>query len=344
MQKTLVIGGGPAGLACARRLAGRGKPVLLVEAGPDLGGHPRFYNCKAGERCRKCGACLVAEDAWRVRTDPAVQVCLESVVTGLEADLNGWQAQLQTPAGRLQYRADSLVLATGFATIAPDIRPEFGYGRYPKVITALELEQRLRRSEEWDGLLGVLPRIAVIQCYGSRSQRGGVPYCSRVCCLYAEKLGHLLVENITGATVDLFYMDRQSYPPVYAAGETGSLRYIRGIPSRVEGRPGGVLRIPHEEVLKSNLIQATYDWAVLCPAIVPNPETAGLYEALGVELDERGFVKTFAGNVTSRDGVYAAGTCLGPQTILESQSSGRAAADLILERSGIQLFQNAVED
>ncbi len=55
----IVIGGGPAGLACAAELAGRGVSVALLEKRQALGGRVQDLACKGAVRCRQCDVCRV---------------------------------------------------------------------------------------------------------------------------------------------------------------------------------------------------------------------------------------------------------------------------------------------
>ena len=69
------------------------------------------------------------------------------------------------------------------ATGATEEKPKsFGYGGSPKVLTQLELSDRLGRGEV------ALPKqatVAMIQCVEQRDAQR--PYCSRVCCTTAVK-------------------------------------------------------------------------------------------------------------------------------------------------------------
>lgn len=55
----VVIGGGPAGLACAAELAERGVSVALLEKRESLGGRVQDLSCKGTVHCRQCDVCRV---------------------------------------------------------------------------------------------------------------------------------------------------------------------------------------------------------------------------------------------------------------------------------------------
>lgn len=55
----VVIGGGPAGLACAAELAERGVSVALLEKRETIGGRAQDLSCKGLVHCRQCDVCRV---------------------------------------------------------------------------------------------------------------------------------------------------------------------------------------------------------------------------------------------------------------------------------------------
>jgi heterodisulfide reductase subunit A len=331
MARVAVIGGGPAGLASALYLADRNQEVILVEKDERLGGSPLVYNCKAVDECRQCGACLAAEQAYQVQKHPLVQVMTGSRVVAARLVNGVYQMELSDAEGTTMVEAAGIILATGFGLFNPAIRSEMGYPRLERVVTARELEEILKNaSGDWEEELGIMPRIAMVRCFGSREQSRGVSYCSRVCCLYSEKLAQILIDRISGATVDIFCMDAQRYHPVYATERVKSVRYIRGMPARVDRLPNQALVVKYEDSATSQIEQGHYDWLVLCSAVLPAQSDRSLCEMLDIEKDNRGFIASVGGS-TNQKGVFAAGCCTGPKTIVESLYSGQTAAGLLLK-------------
>ncbi|MBC7326367.1 MAG: CoB--CoM heterodisulfide reductase iron-sulfur subunit A family protein, partial [Moorella sp. (in: Bacteria)] len=117
----------------------------------------------------------------------------------------------------------ALILCPGYEEYLPaNLNARYGYGRYPGVLTGLELEQRLGTgwglSRPGDG--GPLQQVAFIQCAGSRDPANGLPYCSAVCCMYALKEALMLYEaaaaqNLPRPEITLFYMDLRTYGQAY---------------------------------------------------------------------------------------------------------------------------------
>ncbi|MHA1798063.1 MAG: FAD-dependent oxidoreductase, partial [Candidatus Helarchaeota archaeon] len=101
----------------------------------------------------------------------------------------------------VELEVGAIINAIGFEPYDPTPLGEYGYSRYPNVITALEMERILTASGPTDGKL-IRPsdgkpfkKVVYIQCVGSRDVRIGHEYCSRVCCMYAMKQARLIKEN-----------------------------------------------------------------------------------------------------------------------------------------------------
>jgi heterodisulfide reductase subunit A2 len=112
----------------------------------------------------------------------------------------------------LELEVGSIIVATGFDSFDPTVIPEYGYGPYPNVITAMELERLDNSAGPTIGRLirpsdGREPKsMAIVQCVGSRDKRFN-EYCSGFCCMYAIKNAILLKQMIPDMDISIFYMD-----------------------------------------------------------------------------------------------------------------------------------------
>ncbi|MFZ5586498.1 MAG: FAD-dependent oxidoreductase [Thermodesulfobacteriota bacterium] len=217
---------------------------------------------------------------------------------------------------------DAVVLASGFAPCPGGEQERLGHGRVPGVLTALELEEMVKRRG-----MAVRPddgaparRIAFIQCVGSR-QRLGRNYCSRVCCGYALRLGRALKAR-QGAAVTVFYMDLQSYghdPDGFLAAAGEELELVRALPYDVWEGPGGGVRLEYQAQSGQAPQARDFDLVALSVGMAAGADNPRLAAALGLDLDAFGFL---AGG----DGVFTAGAALGPMDVAEAvASAGRAA-------------------
>ena len=99
-------------------------------------------------------------------------------------------------------------------------KTQYGQGQIPNVITALQMERLLAPHGPYNRVLrpydGMEPdNVAFIQCAGSRDQSMGVPYCSRVCCMYAIKQAMLLSGSLPLADLTIYYMDIRAFGKGY---------------------------------------------------------------------------------------------------------------------------------
>ncbi|MGE5588433.1 MAG: FAD-dependent oxidoreductase [Clostridia bacterium] len=235
----------------------------------------------------------------------------------------------------------AIVLAPGFRPFDPSLRREYGYGRYPNVVTSTEFERILSASGPYEGRVlrpsdGDIPeKIAFIQCVGSRDRARGGRYCSSVCCMYATKEAVIAKEHAPGVQATIFYMDMRSYGKgfdayVERAKREYGVRYIRTRVAEVSE-----VRATHDLIVsfesdEGRVAKEKFDLVVLSVGLEP-PEGAGrLAEVLGIELDENGFARTSALDplATTRPGVYVCGAMQGPKDIPETvtQASGAAGA------------------
>ncbi|CAG0954315.1 partial formate dehydrogenase (NADP+) beta subunit, partial [Anaerolineae bacterium] len=90
-----------------------------------------------------------------------------------------------------QVQVGAVILAPGYEVYRAELSEEFGFGRYPNVVTSLQFERLLSASGPTGGHVErpsdhkPARKIAFLQCIGSRDQSHD--YCSAVCCMYAAK-------------------------------------------------------------------------------------------------------------------------------------------------------------
>ena len=84
-------------------------------------------------------------------------------------------------------KADAVVVTTGFDLFRAERKEEYGYGIYDDVITSADLEDMFRNGKIVTAA-GTRPsRIGFVHCVGSRDEKVGNIYCSKLCCVTAVK-------------------------------------------------------------------------------------------------------------------------------------------------------------
>jgi heterodisulfide reductase subunit A len=237
----------------------------------------------------------------------------------------------------------AIIVATGFDLMDPRLKPEFGYGVYPEVMTGIEFERLSSASGPTLGKIivnGKEPKdVVFIKCVGSRDPHTGVPYCSRICCMYTAKHAHLVRDSIPDARITVFYMDVRAfgkgYEEFYDRVRHERVVYRRGEPAEVYRRGGkgdesGRLVVLAEDTLLGKPIEVEADLVVLAMAVVPRADVAEVADVVGLERSPDGFFQEahakFRPVETSSDGIFLAGCCQGPKDIPDAVAQAKAAA------------------
>jgi heterodisulfide reductase subunit A len=234
----------------------------------------------------------------------------------------------------------SIILSPGFKPFDPTIKSEYGYGRFPNVVTSTEFERILSASGPYGGLVlrpsdGDIPmKVAFIQCVGSRDAQIGNNYCSAACCMYGIKEAIIAKEHVpTKLDCTIFYMDIRAYGKEFdtyynRAREEHKIKFIRSRVASVSEDPRSnnlFLSYVEDEQPK----REEFDMVVLSIGMEPPEKAEKLVKVLGIELNKYGFckTKTFSPLETSKKGIYVCGAFSAPKDIPESvaQASGAAA-------------------
>jgi len=244
----------------------------------------------------------------------------------------------------------SIILAPGFEEFDPGLKSEYGYGRYPNVVSSIEFERILSASGPYGGMVlrpfdGEVPRkIAFIQCVGSRDAQLGNNYCSSACCMYAIKEAVIAKEHTPGVQCTIFFMDVRAHGKEFdayysRAEEEYRVRFVRSRVSRVEEILGSRNLIVRH-VVEEEPRDEEFNLVVLSVGMQPPQRAKELAKSLGIQLNEYNFcyTTTFSPIETSRPGIYVCGAFAAPKDIPESvaQASGAAAkaASIIASERG----------
>ena len=234
----------------------------------------------------------------------------------------------------------AIVAATGFNHFDPSVIPEFGYGRYPNVITAMEMERLNNSAGPTVGNLirpsdGENPkRLAIINCVGSRDKRFN-PWCSNFCCMYAIKNAILLKQMYPDLELSVYYIDirtpSKGYEEFYERARDMGIKFIQGRPSLItEDEKNHNLFVHSEDITLGEVTEYEYDMVMLNQAAVPQPDADSVSSVLNIQQSPGGWFMEYHPKLrpidSPTDGIFLAGACQGPKDIPSSVSSGSATA------------------
>jgi len=336
--KTLIIGGGIAGLRAAVGLADIGLQVVVVEREVTLGGWVGGF----GEMYPhgKDGRALIAGLVAEIKKRPAITVLTAAEVVGKTGSFGNYDVEVRVGgpgAGSISIRVGSIIVATGFDSYQPEAG-EFGYG-IDGVLTLPEFTALLDRSTGPLVHRGRPVRSVVyVYCVGSRQTAdgdGANAYCSRFCCTAVVHASVRAAGLDASARQYHLYRDMRTYgkyETLYTRSrELGSvyLRFPDDAPPAIAQGPDGRLVVTVRDLLTAGEeLAIPADLVVLVTGMVPrrNEELVGV---LKLPLGSDGFFNEIHPKLrpveTVVGGVLIAGACQGPKSSAESVASGLAA-------------------
>ncbi|MBI2857439.1 MAG: FAD-dependent oxidoreductase [Chloroflexi bacterium] len=240
----------------------------------------------------------------------------------------------------LDLKVGAVVACPGYSLYDPRLSEEFGFNRYPNVVTSMQFERLLSASGPTRGHIARPsdhrePRkIAFLQCIGSRDQDH--PYCSSVCCMYATKEAMLAREHVKDVDCTIFFMDIRAFGKGFDAfhkrAQDQGVRYVRSRPSSIKQAPGSRNILIKYEKAPGEIAEEGFDLVVLSVGLEAPKDAAKLAGSLGIQTGDAGFClsQPYRPVETSRPGVFIAGAFAEPKDIPDSvtQASGAAAAAL----------------
>ncbi|MCE5224147.1 CoB--CoM heterodisulfide reductase iron-sulfur subunit A family protein [bacterium] len=244
----------------------------------------------------------------------------------------------------IEIEVGSIVVATGYDLMPTSAFGEYGYGKYPDVVTSLQFERMVCASGP---TLGDLQRpsdkkkpktVVFIQCVGSRDPEHHKAYCSKICCMYTAKQTMLYRHKVHDGNAYVFYIDIRSNGKNYEeflrrAQEENKAQYIRGRVSMVY-QDGPDLVVEGADTLTNSQVRIRADLVVLATAMVSPIGVKELAQKLGIGYDQHGFLTEAHPKLrpveSATAGIFLAGCAISPRDIPDSVSEASGAAAKVL--------------
>ncbi|MEW6349264.1 MAG: FAD-dependent oxidoreductase [Thermodesulfobacteriota bacterium] len=277
-----------------------------------------------GQRCLSCGVCCQCGECVRACGPQAIDLTERERIRELDVG--------------------AIVVATGVDIFDASKYPEYGYGKYPDVITNLQFERLCNASGPTQGRVlrpsnGEVPRSVVfVQCVGSRDRAKGHEYCSKVCCMITAKQLSIFKHHNPDGQAYVFYIDNRAGGKGYEeflrrAIEEEKAQYLRGRVARIFEEHGRLV-VRGENSLVGAPVEVEADLVVLATGLTSQKDYSSVSRTLNLSTDKYGFFMELHPKLgpveTALTGIYVAGAAQGPKDIPESVAQGGAAAGEVL--------------
>jgi heterodisulfide reductase subunit A2 len=331
-RSALVVGGGIAGMTCALSIAEQGHEVYLLEKDKDLGGTARRIHFTLDGMDVQA---FVRELSRKVYQHPLIHVHTDAVVAEATGYVGNFVTRVQSERGPAEIKHGATVIAVGAQAYKPT---EYLYGQNERVLTNLELEERIAQG---DPSLTQAQTLAMIQCVGCRQEDRN--YCARICCSQSIKNALKLKKMNPGMDIYVLFRDIRTYglaEDYYREASENDVKFIRWEPqekprveaTQADGRP--VLRISVTDPILGKAIAIDADYLSLAAAVVPGPDNRDLSQMFKVTLGPDDFFKEAHVKLRpvefSADGVYLCGMAHYPKSIPEAINQAYGAASRVL--------------
>jgi heterodisulfide reductase subunit A len=332
-KSALVVGGGIAGMTCAISIANQGHEVHLVEKEKDLGGTARkLHYTLEGMDVQAYLRDLIG----KVYQHSFIHVYTEATITEATGYVGNFVTKVKSDRGITEIKHGATVIATGVDVYHPT---EYLYGQDDRVLTHLELEERINQGDE---KVISASSLVMIQCVGCRNEDRN--YCSRVCC--SESVKNALKLKAINPAMDIYvlFRDMRTYgfsEDHYREAADKDVNFIRYEPQdkpqvepgeSEEGRP--VLKVTATDYIVGSKLEIDADIVTLAAAVIPSAGSKEISKIFTLPLGADGFFQEAHVKLRpvefAADGVYLCGMAHYPKHIPEVISQAYGAAGRVL--------------
>ena len=282
------------------------------------------------DRCLDCGYCSECREC--VAACPADAIHLEM------------RAEHETVS------AGAVALATGFHLFDARKKPALGFGRFPNVITAPQMDRILAPTRPYNAVLrpsdGKVPsNVAFVTCVGSRDEQADNRLCSRVCCMYTVKQAQLLMGALLFSEVTIYYIDIRAfgkgYEEFYQQTRGMGVHFVKGRVARIEQTEGNDLLVHYEDIEGGGGQKtAQHDLVVLSVGLLPSSEAVQLFPEGQLEKDQDAYIHEINEDLepgrTSVPGVFVVGSASAardiPDTIVHAEAATAQIASYLQQK------------
>jgi heterodisulfide reductase subunit A2 len=331
-RTALVVGGGIAGMTCALSIANQGYEVNLLEKDADLGGTARKIHYTLDGMDVQA---YLRDLLHRVYQHPLIHIYTDAIITEASGYVGNFVTRVQSERGGTEIKHGAVVIAVGADVYQPT---EYLYGEDDRVLTNLELEDRIIKGEE---RLINSRSLVMIQCVGCRQEDRN--YCARICCNQSIKNALKLKEINPRMEIAILFRDIRTYgfaEDYYREAADKDVKFIRYEPdakpqveaAEEDGRP--VLRVTLPDYILGQKLAIDADTLALAAAVIPPAGNREISQLFKVSLGADDFFKEAHVKLKpvefGTEGVYLCGLAHYPKHIPEAINQAYGAASRAL--------------
>jgi heterodisulfide reductase subunit A len=315
-------------MTSALSLAEQGFEVYLVEKDTDLGGMARriHYTLEGLDVQAYLGDVI-----RKVYQHPSIHVSTDATITEASGFVGNFITKVTAERMVKEIRHGITIIATGAEEYKPT---EYLYGKDDRVLTQLELEERIAKGEE---RLINSKSLVMIQCVGCRQADRN--YCARICCSHSIKNALKLKETNPEVDIYILFRDVRTYgfkEDYYREASNKDVKFIRYEPDdkpqveAVEEDGRRILRVTVTDPILGKKLAIDADLLALAAAVIPSATTHEISKLFKVPLNPDGFFQEAHAKLRPVDfaanGVFLCGTAHYPKHLSEAVSQAYGAA------------------
>ena len=262
----------------------------------------------------------------KVTAHPKIQTLTQTLVVGFSGFKGNFTTEVIVGPELLERKIEHgvVIIATGANEYQPE---EFLYGQNDRVMTHIELAERLAKGE-----IREPDQVVMIQCVGSRNEEN--PNCSRVCCQSAIKNALQIKKLRPEVNIYILYRDIRTYGLMedhYTEARKQGILFFPFDPDEppVVETSGEDVRVTFNDPILGQQLKVRADILALSAGMVAE-DTEDLTSILKLARNSEGFfveahVKLRPVDMAT-EGIFLCGTAHSPKLITESISQAFAAA------------------
>jgi heterodisulfide reductase subunit A2 len=358
---TLIIGGGIAGMTAALEIADAGKQAFLIEKSDHLGGivaevdltFPYFDSTQQ----------VIRSVIERVLKHPNIKVFLNTNLEEVYGYIGNFETKFSYNEEEVKLEFGHVVVATGLRPFDPSVIPQYGYTKYPNVITSFQFEKMLKRGRIVTSKGEDPKNVVIIHCVGSRNSHYH-EYCSRTCCSTALKYSNQIRSALPHASIYQLYADMRSYgkgcEELYRDTSRKNVLFLMfdqndGLPLVRKGARNEYhnLVVEVNEKLTGEQVLVPADLIILMVSMEAHEAAKRIAHMTGITMCSNEFYiekhPKLDPVATTTDGVFIVGSCQAPKDIPNTVAQARAAtarilANICLEQKNVEVTTASVNE